>query len=75
MKGFSENFSVQDAMARIQSPAGQQLLALLQSSNDEGLKKAIALAAKGETEGALASLQSIAGSDQVQALLRQMGGK
>lgn len=75
MKDFSDNFSIQDAMARIQSPAGQQLLSLLQQSKDEGLQKAMELAAKGDSKGAMSYLQGIANSTQVQELLWKMGGK
>ena len=75
MEDFSPKFSVQDAMKYMQTPAGKQLISLLQQSNDESLKKARQLAAKGDTQAAADCLKDFTGSAQIQELLRQMGGK
>ena len=75
MEKNSGSFSMQEAMRLVNSEAGQKLLAILQQSGDPGLQTAMEQASKGDMEQAKAALSSIAASPQVQALLRQMGGK
>lgn len=75
MEKISGNFPVQEAMQLLNSEAGQKLMALLQDSDDPTLKTAMAQAEKGDIQQAKAALSNIAASPQVQALLRQMGGK
>lgn len=75
MEKNSGNFSMQEAMRLINSDAGQKLLAVLQNSNDPGLRTAMEQAKKGDMSQAQAALGNIASSPEVQALLRQMGGK
>ena len=75
MNDFSNKFSVQEAMKYVNTPEGQQLISLLKQSNDSRLKDAMAMVAKGDTKGAAACLEGFTGSEQMQALLRQMGGK
>lgn len=68
------NFSMQDALRLVNSPAGQQLLALLQQSGDEAIQRAMAQAARGDIAQAKESLRDIAASEEVQRLLMQLGG-
>lgn len=75
MQQNSGNFSMDTAMRLMNSDAGKKLLALLQNSNDPGLKKAMDQAAKGDLSQAQESLGNITASPEVQALLRQLGGK
>lgn len=75
MQKNSGNFSMQEAMRLINTEAGQKLLALLRSSNDPGLQKAMEQAAKGDYTQAKDALGSITASAEVQELLRQLGGK
>ena len=74
MQKNSGDFSMQDALRLINSPAGQQLLALLQKSDDAALKKAMALAANGQLDLAKESLRDIAASAEVQKILGKDGG-
>ena len=75
MEKNSPNFSMQEAMRLMNSEAGQRLLAVLQNSGDPGLQTAMEQAAKGDMSQAKKALGNIASSPEVQALLRQMGGK
>lgn len=75
MQQNSGNFSMEQAMQLMNTDAGKKLLALLQSSNDPGLKKAMDQAAKGDLSQAKESLGAITASPEIQALLRQLGGK
>ena len=75
MQQNSPQFSMEEAMRLMNTDAGKKLIALLQSSNDPGLQKAMDQAAKGDLAQAKASLGKITASPEVQALLKQMGGK
>ncbi|MBR5529464.1 MAG: hypothetical protein IKU57_03210 [Oscillospiraceae bacterium] len=75
MEKNSGNFSMQEAMRLMNSEAGQKLLAILQSSKDPSLQTAMEQAKKGDMNQAKAALGKITSSPEVQALLRQLGGK
>ena len=75
MEKNSGNFSMQEAMRLMNSEAGQKLLSLLQNSGDPGLQAAMEQAAKGDITQAKTALQQVNLSPEVQALLRQLGGK
>ena len=75
MQKNCEDFSMQDILQMAKSPAGQQLLALLRSSNAETLQHITDLARAGDMAGAGASLQSVLSSPQAQQLIKQMGGQ
>lgn len=70
----SGNFSMEEAVRLISSPAGQQLLAMLQRSDDPGLRAAMEQAAKGDLTRAKESLANVAANEEVQKLLKGMGG-
>ena len=72
MQQKNGDFSMQDAMRFVNSPAGQQLLSLLQHSQDASVQKAMALAAKGELSQAKELLKGISQDPQVQKLLGKM---
>lgn len=74
MQKNSGDFSMENAMRFVNSPAGQKLLALLQQSNDAGLRTAMEQAAKGDMDQAKESLRTIAASAEIKKLLEQMGG-
>ncbi len=74
MQKNSENFSMQEALRMVESPAGQQLLALLQQQNGAQVQHIAKQAAAGNYENAMQSLKPMLESPQVQALLRQLGG-
>ena len=70
----SGDFSMEDAVRFVNSPAGRQLMELLRRSEDPGLRQAMEQAARGDLEQAKRSLSSVAADQQVQQLLRKMGG-
>lgn len=73
MQQKPSDFSMQEAMRFVNSPAGQQLLALLKQSNDASLQKAMELAAKGDITQAKEALKGISQNPQVKQLLGKMG--
>ena len=74
MQKNSENFSMQEALRLVKSPAGQQLLALLQQQGGGKVQQIADQAAAGNYENAMQSLKPLLDSPQIQALLRQLGG-
>lgn len=74
MQKKSGNFSVEDAQAFAQSPAGQQLLALLQSTNSSALQKAMEQASVGDLAKARDILTPLLSSPEIQKLMQQFGG-
>ena len=72
---MEKNFSMEEAMRLMNTEAGKKLMALLQSSHDPGLQKAMEQASKGNLTQAKESLSQITASKEVQDLLRQLGGK
>ncbi len=71
----SHDFSMQEARRLASSPSGKQLLSLLNTLNKDALQQASSQAASGNYADAAAALQPLLQSEQVQKLLRQMGGK
>lgn len=74
MQKNSEDFSMQEALRLAKSPAGQQLLAFLQSSNNAQVRQAIEHAAAGDYEQAKQSVGAILASPEAKKLLEQLGG-
>lgn len=66
--------NMSDLMKLAQSPAGKQLLAMLQNTNDGSLENAVKQASAGNMAEAKNALSSLLSSPQVQALLKQMEG-
>ena len=75
MQKNSDNFSMQEALRLAKSPAGQQLLALLQQSNPDAMKTAMQQASTGDYSQIQQTLAPLLASEDVQKLLRQMGGQ
>ena len=67
-------FSTQEALRFIQSPAGQELMRLLQNSSDPRVEKVKQQAAGGDIEQAAQMLRQMADSGQIKQLLSQLGG-
>lgn len=63
-----------DAMRRAQSPAGQQLLSLLQSTDNARLQKAREQALSGDYDQVKKTLSAMLSSPEAQALLKKLGG-
>ena len=73
MQKNSENFSVQEAMRLAKTPAGQQLLALLQQADGNALQKIAAQAAVGNLKQASESLSSLLSTPEAQNLMKELG--
>ena len=69
-----KNFSMEEAMRLANSPAGKQLISMLQQQNQAELQKAMANAASGNYDAARSALSSLLDDPAVKALLKQMGG-
>lgn len=70
----SKDFSQQDILKMAQSPAGKQLIAMLQKADPSALQQAMSQAAAGNYEQAKASLSPLMESEKIKSLLQQMGG-
>lgn len=66
--------NMSDIWKLAQSPAGQQLLAMLQNANQGALQDAAKQASAGNMEEAKNALSPLLSSPEVQALLKQMEG-
>ena len=75
MQKNSENFSMQDALRLANSPAGQQLLALLQQTDSDTLSKAKAQAASGDYSQIAKTLAPLLASKDVKKLMQELEGK
>ena len=72
MQKKSEDFSVQEAMRLAKTPAGQQLIALLQQEKGDKLQDIIRLAQAGNMQAAGNALQTILSSGSAQKLMKEM---
>ena len=68
-----KEFSMEDAVRFVNSPAGAQLLDILRKCDDPGLRTAMELAAKGDFTKAQEALRNVAAKEEVQRLLKGMG--
>lgn len=75
MEKKSQDFSKEDMMRMASSPAGQQLLALLQQKDSAALAQAVAQAKAGNMAGAGQALSNLLASPEVQRLIKELGGK
>ena len=69
-----QNFSIEQAMAFAATPAGQQLIRILQQKGGTDLSKASSLATGGDMAGARHALAGLLSDPQVQKLLKDLGG-
>lgn len=75
---MAENFdriSAAELAALARSPAGQQLMALLQQSGGPQLQQAAGKAAAGDLSGAKDLLTPLLADPRIQDLLAQLGGR
>ena len=75
MQKNSDNFSMQEALRLANSPAGQQLLAMLQQSDKETLQKIMAQISAGDYSNAQYALSALLSSPEARQLMKQLGGK
>lgn len=74
MQKNPDPYSMEDALRLINTPAGQQLLALLRQTNPEALSKAQSQAAAGDYSKIAQTLAPLLASEDVKKLLKQLGG-
>lgn len=74
MQKNSQDFSMQEALRLANSPAGQQLLALLRETDSARLEQAAAEASSGDYTKASKTLGSLLSSPEIQKLLKELGG-
>lgn len=74
MQKNPDPYSMEDALRLINTPAGQQLLALLRQTNPEALNKAQSQAAAGDYSKIPQTLAPLLASEDVKKLLKQLGG-
>ena len=70
----SQNFSMEQAMAFAASPAGKQLIQMLQQSSGADFSKARQYAAAGDMEKAKSEMAALLKDPKVLAILKQFGG-
>lgn len=75
MQKNSNNFSMQEALRLANSPAGQQLLALLRQSDPATLQKVLQQASNGDYSQIAQTLAPLMESEEVKKLIQQMGGQ
>ncbi len=74
MQKNPQNFDMQRAMQLAKSPAGQQLLNLLQQGDKNQLNQAKSQANNGDYAAALATVKQMLSTEEGQALLKKLGG-
>lgn len=74
MQQNDRKFSMQDAMRLAATPAGQQLIALLQQSDQNAINQAMEQAKKGDFTQIKETLSPLLASEEVQKLIQQLGG-
>lgn len=70
----SEDFSAQEIMALAKTPAGKQLISMLQRSDRGQLQQIKEQAAAGNYESAAKTLSALLASSEAQALIKELGG-
>lgn len=66
--------AIREAMRLAQTPAGQQLIRMLQAGNGQELQKAMDRAASGDFSAARQAVSALLRNPEAQKLLNQMGG-
>lgn len=75
MQQNDRNFSMQDAIRLAATPAGQQLIALLQQQSDQtAMNQAMEQAKKGDYTKIKETLSPLLASEEVRKLIQQLGG-
>ena len=73
MQKNSQDFSMEEVMRLAKSPAGQQLLAMLQQTDGAQLQQAAQQASMGEYSQAGQTLQALLSTPEAQKLLKELG--
>jgi len=69
-----EDFSREEVMRLAESPAGQQLIAMLRQQSSATLQQALAQAQAGDYTQAAQALRAMLSSPQAQKLIKELGG-
>lgn len=75
MQKNPQSISPQDAMRMANSPAGQQLIRLLQQRSGERLENAMNQAASGNYQDAQNLLRQFLSAPEIQELVEKLGGQ
>ena len=75
MQKKNQDFSMEEIMRLAKSPAGQQLIAMLQKQNNGKLEEAISQAKTGDYAQAGQTLSAMLSSAEAQKLIKELGGK
>ena len=75
MQKKSQDFSMEEIMRLAKSPAGQQLIAMLQKEDNTKLDQAVLQAKTGDYAQAGQTLSAILSSPEAQKLIKELGGK
>ena len=70
-----QDFSMDEVMRVAKSPAGKQLMAMLQQNDNGQLQQAVAQAKGGDYANAGKTLSALLSSPEAQKLLKELGGK
>ena len=70
-----QDFSMEEVMRLAKSPAGKQLLAMLQQKDSNQVQQAVAQAKGGDYTSASKTLSEMLSSPEAQKLLKELGGK
>lgn len=75
MEKKNQDFSMEEVMRLAKSPAGQQLMAMLQQKDSGQLQQAVTQARTGDYANASKTLSDMLSSPEAQKLLKELGGK
>ena len=75
MQKKNQDFSMEDVMRLAKSPAGQQLIQMLQKGDSAAVEQAISAAKAGNYAQASQSLSAMLSSPEAQKLIKELGGK
>ena len=75
MQKKSQDFSMEEVMRLAKSPAGQQLIAMLQREDNAKLQQAVSQAQAGNISQAGHTLSDLLSSPEAQQLIKALGGK
>ena len=70
-----QDFSMDEVMRLAKSPAGKQLIAMLQQQNNGQLQQAMTQAKSGDYANASKTVSDMLSSPEAQNLLKELGGK
>ena len=73
MPNNGQSFSMEEIMRLASSPAGQQLMQMLQQSDPAALRQAAQKAASGDMVSAKAAMSALVQNPEVKKLLEQLG--